>query len=207
MNCPRPALALSGASPLLLVTVVALLLAPSCASTSARTYSTPEEATAAITTAAATGDMQEAGLIFDSFAEEPVQRDRVYAALFDAASVRYESGRNAEAANLLTFVTERYPHAAAAREALVYALFLERAEVGAATDASTSKMKKAITAVRSGVATSPPGVDLAETQVAIDGGDLARARDTFDAFLTSWDQTPPELVVYVEDIDRYLQSH
>jgi len=206
MNSPRPELALMGASPLLFLAAVVLLLAPSCASTGGRTYATPEEATAAMITAAVAGDMPEAELIFESFAVDPVQRDRAYVALFGAASERYESGRSAEAANLLTFVTERYPHAAAAREALVYALFLERAEAGAATDASTTAMKKAISSVRSGVAISPTGVDLAETQVAIDGGDIERARDTFDAFLTSWDRAPAELVVYVEDIDRYLQS-
>jgi hypothetical protein len=50
-------------------------------------------------------------------------------------------------------------------------------------------------------------IELAETQVAIDDGDHARARATLDAFLTRWDHAPAELVVYVEDIDRYLQSH
>lgn len=207
MNSLRPALAPMGASPLLLLAAFVSLLAPSCASSGGRKYSTPEEATAAMISAAVAGDMPEAELIFETFADDPVQRDRAYVALFGAASERYGTGRSAEAANVLTFVTDRYPHAAAAREALVYALFLERAEAGAANEASSSAMKKAITAVRAGGATSPPGVELAETQVAIDGGDLDRARETFDAFLVGWDRTPADLVVYVEDIDRYLQSH
>lgn len=184
-----------------------LLLAPSCSSTSKSAYTTPEEATTAIISSAAAGDVQEAGRIFDSLADDPVQRDRVYAALFNAASQRYESGQSAEAANLLTFVTEHYPNAAAAREALVYALFLERAEAGATTEASTGALNEAITSVRSGVTRPPTWVELAATQVAIDDGDLARARETFDSFLTSWDQQPSGLALYVEDIDRYLQSH
>lgn len=187
--------------------MVVLSLAPSCSSTSTHAYSTPEKATTAIIAAAAAGDVQEAGRIYDSLLDDPVQRDRVYAAVFNAASQRYESGQSAEAANLLTFVTEHYPNAAAAREALVYALFLERAEAGATGDTSTGALKEAIADVRSGVARPSAWVELAETQVAIDDGDLQRARATFDTFLTSWDRAPADLVVYVEDIDRYLQSH
>jgi hypothetical protein len=201
--------ALPSASPLSfpICAALVLLLAPSCSSTGTRAYATPEEATTAIITAAGAGDVQEAGRIFDSFAADPVERDRVYAAVFNAASERYEAGNSAEAANLLTFVTEHYPNAAAAREALVYALFLERAESGAMAAASTGELKAAITSVRAGVTVPPTWVELAATQVAIDDGELARARETFDAFLTTWDQQPSGLALYVEDIDRYLQSH
>lgn len=183
------------------------LLCFSCAATSVSTFATPEEATAAIVTAAEAGDKAEAVRIFDSFARSSVQRDRVYATLFDAASERYESGRSSEAARILDFVTAKYPNAIAAREALVYALFLERADGGAATASSMKEMRSAISAVRSATPNPSPWIDLAETQVAIDEGDLSAARVVFAEFLGDWDGTPDSIVLYVEDIDRYLQSH
>lgn len=201
-------LRIQGTAPILLPFLAALaLVCLSCASTSVQTFASPEEATAAIVTAAEAGDDDEANRIFDSFARSSVKRDQVYASLFDTASSRYESGRSGDAARILGFVTKNYPNAVAAREALVYSLFLERAEAGVATDESTEAMEAAIKDVRSSVATPSPWVDLADTQVAIDKNDLPRARRSFDAFLARWDGAPASVVLYVEDIDRYLQSH
>ena len=197
---------LHGPAPLL-ASFLAALACFSCAATSVSTFATPEEATAAIVTAAEAGDKGEAIRIFDSFARSSVQRDRVYATLFEAASERYEEGRSADAARILDFVTGKYPNAIAAREALVYALFLERADSGEASDASMKAMRSAIEAVRSSTPTPSAWIDLAETQVAIDEGDLDAARRTFGEFLGDWNGTPDSIVLYVEDIDRYLQSH
>ncbi|MEM9802178.1 MAG: hypothetical protein AAGA20_17770 [Planctomycetota bacterium] len=199
----------AGFGPLLfscLAAVFALFLS-SCVSTNVRTFATPEEATAAIVTAAEAGDLEEANRIFDSFARSSVQRDRVYASLFDTAEDRYESGRSGDAASIFAFVSSRYPNAVAARESLVYALFLDRASSGQVSADSTEALANAIDDFRAGSQTPSAWVDLAETQLSIDQGDLGRARTSFDSFLSAWDGSPPELLVYVEDIGRYLQTH
>lgn len=184
-----------------------LLALSACSSTSIRTFSSPGEATAAIAAAAEAGDMDEASRIFDGFARSSVARDRVYAQLFDAAEARYEGGQPMNAANLLRFVSGRYPNAIAAREALVYALFLERVDRGVADDELTRDLEAAIADVRSKAPRPANWVDLAATQASIDAGDLNEARTTFASFLGVWEGSPASLMPYVEDLDRYLQSH
>lgn len=177
-----------------------------CRSTSVRFYDSPEEATQAILAAAEAGDTAEANRVFDSFARSSIQRDRVYATLYDAAQARYENGRAGDAALVLAFVTDRYPGAVAAKEALVYALFLERAERGAADGELTAAIDAAVADVRAASPTPAVWVDLAATQAALDAGDRARAEDAFASFLGAWDGSPAELMTYVEDLDRRLQS-
>ncbi len=184
-----------------------LLVLTACSSTSVRTFSSPSEATAAIVTSAEAGDMDEASRIFDGYARSSVARDRVYAQLFDAAEARYESGQPMNAANLLRFVSGRYPNAIAAREALVYALFLERVDRGEADDELRRDMEAAIADVRSKAPRPANWIDLASTQASIDAGDLDQARTTFASFLGVWEGSPASLMPYVEDLDRYLQSH
>lgn len=185
---------------------LAALLA-ACASTSVQTFGSPEEATAAMIDAAAVGDMEEADRIFDSFARSSVERDRAYASLFDAAERRYESGDGDEAANILELVTTKFPSAIAAREALAYSLLIERAERGEASSELTERMMAAIDHVRASTDRPPVWVDLAATQAAIDAGEIENARRTFGRFLDGWEGNPGALLGYVEDINRYLETH
>ncbi|MEM8711972.1 MAG: hypothetical protein AAGG01_13560 [Planctomycetota bacterium] len=192
------------------LTVLALLAASAltaCSSTSVQTFSSPAEATAAIVQAAEAGDQEEATRIFDSFARSSVQRDRVYASLFDAAEARYDRGNGGAAANILTFVTAQYPAAVAAREALVYSLFIDRASGAEPTDDGVVALAQAVEGARESNPQPSPWIDLAATQVAIDRDDLSSARADFSQFLERWDGEPAGLMEYVEDIDRYLQSH
>ncbi|QDV08059.1 hypothetical protein Poly30_35950 [Planctomycetes bacterium Poly30] len=191
----------------ILLALLASLSAASCASTSVQTFSSPEEATNAIVAAAEQGNQDEARRIFDSFARSSVQRDKVYASLFSAAEARYDRGNGGGAANILQFVTTQYPAAAAAREALVYSLFVERAGAEAPAEGQAETMAAAIESARSVSSEPSAWIDLAATQVAIDRGDLSGARAEFGNFLDAWDGQPASLLPYVEDIDRYLQSH
>ncbi len=191
--------------------ITALLLVPflgaSCAATSVQTFANPTEATQAIVQAAEAGDQDEARRIFASFARTSVQRDKVYASLFNAAETRYERGNGAGAARILELVTTEYPKAVAAREALVYSLFVDRAGAEAPTEGQTESMALAIDAARSASSQTSAWVALAATQVAIDRGDTSSARAEFDGFLQGWDGQPADLLPYVEDLDRFLQTH
>ena len=191
----------------LAVLLLTPFLAFSCASTSVRTFANPGEATQAMVLAAESGNQEEARRIFDSFARSSVQRDKVYANLFNAAKTRYERGDGGAAASILQLVTAEYPAAVAAQEALVYALFVERAGAEGPSEGQTESMATAIYAAREASTQRSPWVDLAATQVAIDRGDTSGARAEFDVFLQGWDGEPSGLLPYVEDIDRYLQSH
>lgn len=195
-------------APWRLVAAGAALLLASCAATQVRTFGSPEEATVAIIESAGSGDQAEASRIFDTFAKSSVQRDQVYASLYGAASGRYAEGAGVEAANILEFVAAKYPRAVAAREARVLALFVERAESGATpTGEDVKALDASIRDVRSLTEAPAAWVELAATQVAIDRGELDRARDTFTRFLGIWDGQAASLGPYVEDIDRYLRSH
>lgn len=189
----------------ILAATFALALA-ACQSTSVRTYSSPEEATRAIIAAAETGDDVEASRIFDTFARSSVQRDRVFAELFDAGVSRYEGGRYRASADVFSFVCDRYPGAVNAKESLVYALFLQRGTMDGADAGLTAELQDAVADVRAVTEAPAPWVDLAATQMAVDSGDLPRARETFAAFLGAWDGTPSALMIYVEDLDRRLRS-
>lgn len=198
--CPTP-------MRILLLAVLAPFFAASCASTSVQTFANPQEATEALVAAAEQGDDAEARRIFDSFARSSVQRDKVYASLFSAAEARYDRGNGGAAANILQFVTLEYPAAVAAREALVYSLFVERASADAASEGQAEVMAEAIESARAASRAPSAWIDLAAAQVAIDQGNISSARVEFGNFLGAWDGQPASLVPYVEDIDRYLQSH
>jgi hypothetical protein len=183
------------------------LLGASCAATSVQAFANPGEATQAMVLAAEAGNHEEARRIFNSFARSSIQRDKVYANLFNAAETRYERGNGAAAARILELVTVEYPAAVAAREALVYSLFVDRAGADAPSEGQTESMALAISAAREASGRRSPWVDLAATQVAIDRGDTSAARAEFDGFLQGWDGEPADLLPYVEDLDRYLQTH
>lgn len=190
----------------LIAVILAHLVGVSCISTSVRYYSSPEEATVAIVESIDAGDDGEASRAFDSFARGSIQRDRVYAELYGTAEQRFDKGNTSGAAEVLEFVTLKFPGAVNAHEALVYARFVERAERGAATEEGTRALGEAIDGYR-GVAAEPSAwVDLASVQHAIDAGNLAVARADFIRFVDGWDRQSADLMPYVEDLGRYLET-
>lgn len=197
------------ASRLALFTALSLAwtLASGCASTSQRSFAGPEEAAVAVLTALEEGRPGEADQIYGTFTQSRTNEELLYPVLYDAARGRFESGEPARAAQVLELLVDRHPTAAGSREALVYALFLERAEQGVATPDQTARLAEAIAGLRG---TSPqlvPWVDLAETQLRIDEGRLGEARDSFARFLGAWEGEPAGLLTYAEDLNRYLQTH
>ena len=192
---------------LLTVLLLASSLGASCASTAVQTFANPAEATKAMVVAAEAGDQEEARRIFNSFARSSVKRDQVYASLFNAAETRYERGDGAGAARILELVTQEYPAAVAAREALVYALFVDRAGSEEPSESQIEAMELAIDAAREASPQPSVWVGLAATQVAIDRDNTTAARAEFDGFLQAWEGEPASLMPYVEDLDRYLQTH
>jgi hypothetical protein len=167
----------------------------------------PEEVAPRIASALDSGRAQEADELFEASDSEPGASERLYPLLYEEAHTRYQKSESEGAARVLRFMAERYPKALAVREALVYSLFLERA-LG---DVPAPELVEEIGAVvgelcKSGSA-PPLWIGLVEAQLAIDRGEPRTARESFASFKKAWDGRPPELAVYVEDIDRYLISH
>jgi len=149
----------------------------------------------------------EARTLFERAAADDGKAERIYPILFESAKVRFESGDWAGSRRVLELMSEGYPNASAVREALVYDLYLERASTDTADEELLSALDKALAELEAGAASMPVWAELARTQVSIDRADLAAARQSFARFLGRWDGTPSALMVYVEDIDRYLSSH
>jgi outer membrane protein assembly factor BamD (BamD/ComL family) len=139
--------------------------------------------------------------------DEAVYRERIYPIVYDAAQERWAAGDAASAADLLRFLVHGYPSASSARQAFLYCLFVERAAQQKPEKELVDEIGSQLVALRERTATPPPWADLVATQHAIDEGRLAEARSSFDRFLAVWPGEPQELLIYVEDIDRYLSTH
>ena len=166
----------------------------------------PEEVAPKIAAALDSGNSKEAEQLFTASASEKEGSDQLYPLLYEEAHTRYKKGDSESSARLLKFMSGHYPRALAVREALVCALFLERAGKDAADPELLKTIDAAAQELRKSAA-PPPWLGLVEAQVAIDRGEPAAARDAFASFKKSWDGRPPELAIYVDDIDRYLSSH
>ncbi len=186
--------------------VLAWTLASGCASTS-HSFAGPEEAAVAVLTALEEGRSTDAERIYGTFTRSRTNEELLYPVLYDAARSRFEGGEPARAAQVLELLVDRHPTAAGSREALVYALFLERAELGEATSEQSARLSEAIAGLRGTSTRIVPWVDLAETQLRIDEGRLDEARDSFARFLGTWEGEPASLLTYAEDLNRYLQTH
>ena len=183
----------------------ALPLLSACASTAARPDS-PEQIAALIVSAVDDQRTDVADKLFEDAADNETHRQQIYPLLYEAAQDRYVRGDAAGAADLLTFLTEAYPDGQAVERALLYSLFLLRAEQEQADPALLTRMGDALKAVRSQVR-PPVWTDLVQTQLLIDQGRLSEALDAYERFVGSWDGQPEAIGVYVDDIERYLASH
>lgn len=162
----------------------------------------PEEAGPRIVTALDEGKVSEAASVFGDTAE----RERLYPVLYQAAETRFEEGRYAQASEVLRFMKERYPDARSVREALLYSLFLERAEGGGLEEEELEEMA-ALASELENAPGAEPWVRLASVQVAVDRGRPEEAREALTGFVDSWDGQPASLLPYVEDLERWIQSH
>ena len=145
--------------------------------------------------------------LFEASASEAGATEQIYPLLYEEASKRYQKGEGARSARILGFMARYYPKARAVREARVYALFLERAQGDVPEPELVKDIGTAVGDLRKAGGETPLWIGLVEAQLAIDRGELVAAREAFAGFQKDWDGSPEELTVYVEDIDRYLDSH
>lgn len=183
--------------------IVLALAAVACVSTPP---GTPEEVAAGVIDELDAGRPAEAGELFARIASDAEAREKIYPILFFEARDRYRLGDAAGAAEVLRFMAPRYPAGAAVREALLYSLFLERAQSETADAALVDEIGDVLADMGEGEVV-PEWVDLVRSQQAIDRGELSVARDALAQFLDSWEGNPPELMLYVEDLERYLRTH
>ena len=176
-----------------------------CASTGSRSGS-PDQVAAEILSAVDERRMADASDLFANVSDSEDDRQQLYPLLYEAAQERYVRGDAAGSTALLTFMSEEYPNAEAVQRALLYSLFLQRAQVSTASADLTDRMEASLGAVRS-QAGVPAWVDLVETQLLIDQGRLSQALNTFERFTRSWTGQPAAIAIYVDDIERYLASH
>lgn len=140
--------------------------------------------------------------------EEPDDYAAVYSLLFDRAQSLAGDQDYESCIRINRFLTRVYPDARSAQEALVYSLWLARAQSGAPHDAATVAEIDAVSArIRAAGDPVPVWVDIALTQAAIDGGDLEAARSAMNRFNARWDREPPSLRAYAEELDRYIDTH
>lgn len=191
-------------SPVLVPTALALLLAAGCA---AAPSGPPQELAVRLIAELDAGDPEEAHGLFARVRGDAAYRERIYPILFETARQRYERGEAGGAAALLRFLAQEYPTALSVREALLYALFLQRAGELEPDLARSIELTTLAQEVRAASADPSPWLALAETQAAIDQGRLPEARASLASFQERWDGQPSALVAYVEDLDRYLRSH
>lgn len=164
----------------------------------------PDELAVSLVADLEAGDRSAASKRFKPVADNEEYRELIYPVLFDAARASYEAGNGESAVSLLRFLVDKYPAAQGAREAFLYALFLERGSVLEADEATNEEIQEQLDALREEGATPPNFVRLVAAQAAIDRGDMGAARSELDQFLAAWDGQPARLLPYVEDLTRYI---
>jgi len=173
-----------------------------CASTPAAVP--PEQAAPKIVALLDAGKSGDADELFAAEEREPSVRDGLYPLLYEQARGRFERGETTGAAAILRFMARAYPKSIAVREALVYALFVERAGSAQPPPELVQEMGTVIATLEG--ADVPPWVELARAQEAIDGGKPGTAREALARFQRANTDSTPEIVLYAEDIERYLQT-
>jgi hypothetical protein len=176
-----------------------------CACSTTKSAGPPAEVADQIVLAIESDQDARAGDLFDRATSD--DQDSMYPRLYQAAQSRYEAGDNTGAIELLRFMVENYLDAMSVRQALLYALFVERGTVASAAPGWTEECDRTLAQLRSSASSLPPWVDLCEAQLRADQGRTEDARRAFASFLQGWDGDPPELAVYVDDLERYLNTH
>jgi len=189
----------------LLVLPALLLTAIACQSTGGGVP--PERTANEVASLLVAGDTTRAEEQFRGIGDAS-DRARAYPVLYDRARAMWEQGDHASCIRINRFLVAHYPDRVSAREALLYALFLDRARTGKATDGVTRREMAALgTAIRTAEKAPPIWVDLALAQVAIDGGDNRVARASMTRFRSLWNGRPASLGDYARELDRWLKTH
>ncbi|MEO0650877.1 MAG: hypothetical protein AAFZ65_09370 [Planctomycetota bacterium] len=189
-----------------LLSILLLAVAYGCMAPGPSGYETHEAATAEIVARLEAGDTRGAAQLYDEFGDWRNRPDALTPNLYEAADALYRGGDARVAADALDILAARHPDSRAIYEARVVALFVARSQTERSPDL-TARLQRAIDELR-GVGSSQPGWhDLAETQARIDDGDISGARRSFETFRTAWTGYPEELLPYVQDIERYLDTH
>ncbi|MEE8104636.1 MAG: hypothetical protein V3T86_03780 [Planctomycetota bacterium] len=182
--------------------LVAALLFAGCKSTSSVA---PAEAADQIAAKLAAGERNEAERFFDTVDDDEDDREAIYAVLYEQAQAHYEAREYTPAAHILRFLVDEYSDGKAAKEALLYALFLERGRAGKASDEKTlDEMADLVRDLRGKEA--PVWVDLAAAQVAADRKDFGGARKHLNRFREKWDGNPAGLENYLREIARFVDT-
>jgi len=187
---------------LLSALLVAALLFPGCKSTSSVA---PADAADQIAAKLAAGERNEAERFFDTVDDDEDDRQAIYAVLYEQAQAHYEAREYTPAAAILRFLVDEYTDGKSAKEALLYALFLERGRAAKPFDEKTlDEMADLIKDLRDKDA--PVWVDLVAAQVAADRKDFAGARKHLNRFRDKWDGNPAGLENYLREIARFVDT-
>jgi hypothetical protein len=134
-------------------------------------------------------------------------RDTAFTSLYDRGQALCDERDYDASARINRFLVAAFD-ANAAREAMVYSMWLSRAATGAPHDpASRAEIARTAARLRADDSAAPVWVEIALTQAAIDGGDLASARSAYGRFQARWDGEPATLRDYPRELGRYLESH
>jgi hypothetical protein len=140
--------------------------------------------------------------------ESPEDYQVLFSLLFDRAQGLARERDYEGCIRINRFLVKVYPEERPAKEALIYSLWLWRAQSGEPHDAATIAEIQAVTArLRADGGEVPVWIDIALTQAAIDGGDLEAARVAMNRFNARWDREPPALRAYVGELSKYIESN
>ena len=139
---------------------------------------------------------------------EQADYEAVFAVLYDRAEALASERDYDSCIRINQFLVDTYPDERTAKEALLYSLWLYRAQSGRPFDPGTVKeIESEAARLRGDGGPVPVWVDIALTQAAIDGGDIPTARAAMDRFNARWDREPPALRTYVGELERYIETH
>jgi len=196
--------------------LAAVLFLAGCSSTPEPAPTPDVEAPAYVDVAAVAGEIAAYLIAGDVLAAEElisgVERsedyEAVYSVLFDRAQALADQRDYDSSIRIDRFLVSVYPDQRSAQEALIYSLWLARAQSGEPHDAGTVKEIESIAAqLRADGEPAPVWVDIALTQAAIDNGDLDAARTAMARFNARWDREPPSLRAYATELERFIESH
>jgi hypothetical protein len=181
----------------------ALLLVAACQSTEGPP---PRDTAGEVAGLLVAGKTAEADARFATLAGEN-DRALAYEVLFDRARKLTGQRDYDSSMRINRFLVKHYPDRLSAREALLYALWLDRARSGEPHPDRTRREMEDL-AVSIGKAGTPPvWADLAMAQVAADDGNVTVARASMARFRSRWNGRPASLGSYVTEMERWIASN
>jgi hypothetical protein len=186
------------------ISLVVFVFATACV---APPLGSPREVATQIIQALDAGKSDQAAALYTRSSSDPNYREKIYPVVYEAATMRYTTQDNAKALPLLRFLVDNYDRSMAARQALIYSMFVARGEQAEAKPKSVEAMSEAVKDFLNRTKNPPIWIALVQTQQSIDLGKLDTARDHLARFHAGWDGRPTDLAVYVDDLQRYLNTH